>query len=244
MSEYFRVLQRLENQAAPRPGRAPVALRSVARPLPERVDEIDPQPSSPMEPSLPARTVRPVSINPVDRAFDALVQALRPSTTNETGSRIVLAAAGNDRGLSTIVNGLCRRAAHVGLRVQRARVVGASHESAPQERSADPGTLTLDFQDPGWADTFARWHHDQISDVLLIEAEPLGPTNNAALLARTCDGLVLVAQRSVTQRDALELAASQARATGCVLLGVILHAPRPARPRWLSRHLGIHTQGA
>jgi Mrp family chromosome partitioning ATPase len=55
------------------------------------------------------------------------------------------------------------------------------------------------------------------------------------LLARACDGLVIVAQSEVTHREALQLAAERARVVGCRTLGVVMHATKAPIPRWMRR---------
>jgi Mrp family chromosome partitioning ATPase len=76
------------------------------------------------------------------------------------------------------------------------------------------------------------------ADLMLIEAPPLLHSIDGALVARACDGLILVAERGVTERRALQEAANRARAAGCTLLGVIVTSVQRPMPSWLERLAG------
>jgi|HubBroStandDraft_1064217.scaffolds.fasta_scaffold252326_2 hypothetical protein len=59
-------------------------------------------------------------------------------------------------------------------------------------------------------------------DYLVIQAPPAGATNEAALLARMCDGMVLVLQANATRRVSAQRAKERLAAAHVRLLGTVL----------------------
>ena len=80
-------------------------------------------------------------------------------------------------------------------------------------------------------------------DFILVEAPPLDTAADAALLARACDGLVLVVESAVTPRDSLRRAIRIAEASGCRVLGLAMSEPQHSLPTWLSRLLSGTSRG-
>jgi len=74
-----------------------------------------------------------------------------------------------------------------------------------------------------------------VHDVVIIEAPPLGISVDAAIVARACDGLILVVEPNATPRDALSVAVERAETVGCRVLGVVMQGRPEWRPRWLRR---------
>jgi Mrp family chromosome partitioning ATPase len=74
-------------------------------------------------------------------------------------------------------------------------------------------------------------------DLVVVEGPPLSDSHDAVLLARSCDGLVIVGVAGVTERTALVAAAERTRVPGSRALGVVIMQPddRPAWLRWLLR---------
>jgi succinoglycan biosynthesis transport protein ExoP len=80
-------------------------------------------------------------------------------------------------------------------------------------------------------------------DVVLIDAPALLPVADAAILARTTSGVILVTRVASTRTDHLESAARSLRAVGEPLLGVVLNRTRAVkgwpyqtgRPRYFER---------
>lgn len=91
---------------------------------------------------------------------------------------------------------------------------------------ATPGLLSE------WLDTHAPGDR-----LILLEAPPLSNGLDAALLARACDGLIVVAEAEVTEREALHVAGERARASGCNTLGIAMVGSSDPMPRWLARLL-------
>lgn len=73
------------------------------------------------------------------------------------------------------------------------------------------------------------------NDLTIIEGPPLSRSLDAALVARYCDGLVLVARQGLTQRSELVSASDRVQATGCRVVGVVLLGARSWLPGWLDR---------
>ncbi len=92
----------------------------------------------------------------------------------------------------------------------------------------DTASVTLDV----WLAQASTRH-----DLLLIEGPPLSTSVDAALLARRCDGLILVAESERTPREALRSASERAQAAGCNVVGVVLAGSKEWLPKWLNRIL-------
>ncbi|GAB1822460.1 tyrosine-protein kinase domain-containing protein [Herbidospora sp. RD11066] len=67
-------------------------------------------------------------------------------------------------------------------------------------------------------------------DLVIVDAPPLLPVTDAAVLAVTCDGVLLVARAGRTRRDALTRAAGQLERVRARLVGGVLNFA-PVRPR-------------
>jgi len=102
--------------------------------------------------------------------------------------------------------------------------------------AASPGAVES-FRAGGSASGLSRWfeHPGGSVDFILVEAPPLDGAADAALLARACDGLVLVVESAVTPRDSLRRAIRIAEASGCRVLGLVVSEPRHTLPNWLRR---------
>ena len=82
------------------------------------------------------------------------------------------------------------------------------------------------------------------ADIVLIEAPPLAGSADAALLARVCDGLVLVVEAAVTSRAELRRAVHLAETSGCRVIGLVMRGKYRALPSWLRRLLYGSARGA
>jgi hypothetical protein len=178
--------------------------------------------------------------------FTALLDGLRAQTARNGGLRaLVLATPEPSPASGFVLDGLAARAEQLGMGVVRGELRGVpSRTLAPPRRTAAvdrsarhcfavasrPDHLASEMD--GWL----AQHHG--ADLVLIEAPPLLQSIDGALVARACDGLVLIAERGVTERRALQEAASRARAAGCTLLGVIVTSSERPMPAWLERLAG------
>ena len=72
-------------------------------------------------------------------------------------------------------------------------------------------------------------------EMVIIEAPPLGISVDAAMIARACDGLVLVVEAQNTPREALRDAIERADTVGCQILGIVMEGRPEYRPPWLRK---------
>lgn len=86
-----------------------------------------------------------------------------------------------------------------------------------------------------WLDE-ARSQHD----VVIIEAPPLGLSVDAAVVARACDGLILIVEPRVTTSAALLASVERADAVGCRILGVVTQGKTETLPAWLRQLINRH----
>lgn len=63
---------------------------------------------------------------------------------------------------------------------------------------------------------------EELADLVIIDAPPVLPVTDAAVLGAMASGVVLVVDASKTRRDAVRHAADQVRAVGATLLGSVL----------------------
>lgn len=178
--------------------------------------------------------------------FTTLLDGLRARSARTGGSRaLVLATAEPSSASGFVLDGLAVRAEQLGLEVVRGELRGvpsrplASARRAPQGDRTARHCFALAARPDHLATEMDAWlgQHQQ-ADLVLIEAPPLLQSIDGALVARACDGLILVAERGVTERRALQEAANRARSTGCTVLGVIVTSRERPMPTWLERLAG------
>jgi Mrp family chromosome partitioning ATPase len=75
-------------------------------------------------------------------------------------------------------------------------------------------------------------------DMVIVEAPALGLSVDAALLARGCDGLIIVVDSATTTKDSLRVAVERAQASGCRILGLVMTGTRRVMPDWMTRMAG------
>jgi Mrp family chromosome partitioning ATPase len=234
MSEYFRVLKRLDQDAA---AVDPVPiLHTAVRPA------VVPQPV-PRE--TPVRGVPP-RVLPHDAAYVALYDNIRATANGRSTRSLVFAGAASGDPTRLVVQGL---AAHVRRLSQRVLLAELTAENgrpslraradAPDGPIAAPEALPLDLRSHAGTDGVRAWLQAKNEiDLILIEATPLAQSLDAAMLACACDGLVIVTAAGRTSRTELQLAAERARAVDCRPLGLVVRADLHGIPPWLRRFLG------
>ncbi len=237
MSEYFRVLKRMEQGGAPREAR-PLALATAA-PV-----------AAPTEGAAPQRAAvsAPAPSSPGANAFAALFDSLRALDLGGM-PRVVFAAASPSACTSDVVEGLAAHASQLGLQVLVADLVqGAGGPLLRARHGGDgladgDGEIALDLRGRSRMRTVSDWLQRAApeADLVLIEAPPLSQSIDAPLLACACDGLVIVAHTEITTRQAMRTAAERSRSVGCRGLGVVMHGTRDHMPAWL-RHLPLLPQ--
>lgn len=240
MSEYFRVLKRIETDQ-PRHTVPPPALAAAKR---------APGPA-PLMPEVPiARASSAAQASPISpasaAAFATLFDNLRALANGHPARNLVFAGASTLESVRAVTTGLALHLETLGLQVLVAELTDAGGRSALRRRRGewneglDERTLVaLDLHGSAWSSEFANWLRvaTPCADLVIIEGRPLAKSIDSALLARACDGLVIVAQPEVTHREALQVAAERARVVGCRTLGVVMHAAKDPIPRWMRRVL-------
>jgi hypothetical protein len=88
-----------------------------------------------------------------------------------------------------------------------------------------------------------RWFERFGADFVVVEAPPLDTVADAALLARACDGLVLVVESAATSRAALRRAVRLAEVSGCRLIGLVVRESGRPLPGWFRRLLRGTSRG-
>ncbi|MBI3785544.1 MAG: hypothetical protein HY270_19295 [Deltaproteobacteria bacterium] len=239
MSEYIKALNRLRNTQAA----APALPTSEGEPA-----GVEP----PATLSAPAAT--PPAAPPRSRRlledYKDLYDRLRLVAPSDAARRFVIAGADAQGGARRVITGLSWHIESLGFRVLHAElclVNGRPILRRRREQSlASLSELGLEFagdlkpldlsQNAAQAEV-ADWlaAASRLADVVLIEGCTLSESVDAALLARSCDGLVVVAQAGVTDRTTLANAAERVRAAGCRALGLVLIGSKHPLPAWVRR---------
>jgi Mrp family chromosome partitioning ATPase len=89
------------------------------------------------------------------------------------------------------------------------------------------------------APEFAEWLESQAAayDYVVLDAPPLREFADGILLGRLSDGVVIVVQAEVTEKNELARAREQLEGAGVPLLGVVLNRTRDAIPALLKPYL-------
>jgi hypothetical protein len=239
MSEYFRVLKQIERDDVGE--RQPPASRLA--PTLDRSQASSATGTSSTVAAPPAAPLSPLAVT----AYGTLFDNLRALANGRPIRVLVFASVSVEESPRPVITGLAAEALRLGRRVVIAALTESAGRSLLQRRpcESDQATgagdaLPLDFSRPDWQAAFEHWACDAAADadLVIIEGRPLGQSIDAALLARACDGLVLVARTEVTPRQTLQAAAERARAVGCRTLGVVMHGPTSWMPAWLRRATG------
>ena len=236
MSEYFRVLRRIERDQ--RDGETPLPRRTAASP------EQQPEPETEVRPVPTVKVLPPRVLSAQAAAFATLFNNLRARASGEPLRSLVFAGVSAVEPLPTVINGLAEYAEGAGLEVLRAELTESAGRTLlrrHRHQLSDGGDpLELDLNAREWDTVFSRWLRAAAgsSTLVLIEGRPLTESIDSAVLARACDGLVLVAQTEVTQRNGLQTAAARARAAGCHVWGVVLYGTHDHTPHWIRRLIG------
>ncbi len=183
-------------------------------------------------------------------AHATLLDAMRAVTGRSHTPSVVVAGIANSAPASSVVEGVVDQAALRGVRLQVGDVVVTqSHRTlsirqdhAAAIEPADDGdahdsSLALEMTAPSAQETLKSWFDTAGSgfDLLIVAAPPILSSVDALLVARACDGLVLVAEPLTTQREEFEIAVERARASGCRMLGLVMNENRDWLPGFLSR---------
>jgi hypothetical protein len=178
--------------------------------------------------------------------FAMLLDNLRALSSDAAIPKVVLAGVSGREHLGEITHGLLTEAEGRGFQLLLAELAAGTdhrilrcHPEHPGSHvsATTPAPLEVTGNPPPaitrrWLEETATGH-----DFLLIEAPPLQSSVEAALLARYCDGLVILAETDVTGRLELKAAVERARAAGCTILGLVMIGVPTSQPYWLRKLL-------
>jgi hypothetical protein len=176
-------------------------------------------------------------------AFARLFDNIRALTNGNAIRTLVFAGASAREPVRAVIAGLSALVQERGLTVLTAELGHWSGRTIlrsraldaldSKERGAAPESIELGA--PARSVDVTDWlqEAERVADLVLIEGLPLEQSIDSALLARSCDGLVIVATTGLTARDALAVAADRAQTVGCRAFGLVLHSSRDRAPRWL-----------
>jgi hypothetical protein len=121
---------------------------------------------------------------------------------------------------------------------QAARYGTATDRAAAAEAVAHlPKPIRLELRGGPVPEVLSEWlaAAHATYQMVIIEAPPLGVSIDAAMVARACDGLVLVVEARATPRAALRESIERADTVGCQILGIVMEGTPEWTPLWLRR---------
>ena len=241
MSQYFRTLQRLEQQeAAEEP-----TVSNFVQPLAD--SDTGTTPGFP-----PATLGAPVKTIPAagHASYARLLEDLRAKASDELPATIVVAGISGSHGVRQVERGLQIEASRSSFRlllceigISDGRRVLRPHGDNPPGTASGPSGMDVLASSPielsgnQSVEALKAWLREAgaKNDLVLIEAPPLSSSVDAALLARAGDGLVLIVESAVTTKEALGTAIERSRGAGCRVLGIVMVGSLEWQPRWLRR---------
>lgn len=231
-----------EPTAAPRVAktRAP-ALAVAAAPKREALDAAQDILARQPAPLPATRVAAHKDVEEIFQNIQALTKGKRPLTLVLAGAASTDAVRALAASLGTCAESkgervLLAELSGAGVRGTLIRPCGADGRAAD---TADGGGVPIELHSGADPETVARWR-DQVSpgaSVTFVMGPPLVDSVNSALLASLCDGLVMVAVREDTHRDALTVAAERVRLTKAPTIGVVVDSGHSKTPLWLRRLL-------
>ena len=255
MSNYFRSLKRLEAESA-RDRAQPTAPAIVRVEAPEAPPVVESAPPPvritlpPLPPPTPAPQPTPITRAPVqdDRlvgGYAALFDNLRVLGNGVPLGAIVLAGASDSESCRRVADGLANEvirnrmtAAIAELSRAQTRPTLRMRMTSSNAGSPDPAGATrvqLDLRSGPLPNDLVEWLKDARArhDVVIVEAPPLGLSVDAAVVAKACDGLILVVEPRATASAALLGSVERAEAVGCRILGIVTQGANEKLPKWL-----------
>lgn len=172
-------------------------------------------------------------------SYGRLLDSLRAVDTGFPAPGVVLASASTRRSVRAVIDGLAHQARSMGVRLAVAELVFAESERVLRSRDDSsttlPTTESLELTGSGSDQILQDWFERATAgvDLLVIEGPPLARSVDAALMARAGDGLVIVAEPQSTLLEEFETAIERAKASGCLVLGMVLNRHTHWLPRFL-----------
>lgn len=174
-----------------------------------------------------------------DTSYGRLLDSLRATDTRFPAPGVVLASASTRRSVRAVIDGLAQQARSMGVRLAVAELVFAESERVLRSREDSsttlPTTSSLELTGSGSDQILQDWFERATAgvDLLIIEGPPLARSVDAALMARAGDGMVIVAEPQATLIEEFETAIERAKASGCLVLGMVLNRHTHWLPRFL-----------
>jgi hypothetical protein len=252
MSNYFQSLKRLEAESlrerAKPQGPAVVKIETPEAPPPE--PPVVRQPISvrtpPAAPATPPVHVRQTATDErMVGGYASLFDNLRVLGNGVPLGAIVIAGASDLESSRRVADGLANEIIRNRLTAAIAELSRAQSQPTLRMRmtssaiaAAEPTTaakVQLDLRSGPTPPDLAGWLGEARArhDVVIIEAPPLGLSVDAAVVARACDGLILVVEPRSTAADALVASVERAEAVGCRILGIVTQGTTERMPSWL-----------
>jgi Mrp family chromosome partitioning ATPase len=237
MSSYIQLLRRLdaeeaESEAAARSDASATAVRQEAHGGADAAPKV--------VPFVPVRMEEEISFvaDETSRSpgLDSLLDRLRGLLPARQPRRVVFSAASGEEAVTVFLQNLAARAVargmtavHLSVKQADGRTVLTAPNGEARSLSISPDAEEMPELAPLLGASAAEL------PLVIIEAPPLGSSGDAALIARACEGLVIVAQPGRTDRAALRAAAERARESGCRTLGIVMNDAPERIPAWLRR---------
>lgn len=256
MSNYFRSLKRLDAENAKE--RAQPAMPAIVRveaPAPSPIDVAPPPlrvtlpPPPPPQPAPPTQTIAARPIVQDERlvgGYAALFDNLRVLGNGVPLGAIVLAGASDGESCRRVADGLANEVIRNRMTAAIAELSRAQTRPTLRMRmtSSSPSAndsggasskVQLDLRSGSLPSDLVAWLGEARTrhDVVIVEAPPLGLSVDAAVVARACDGLVLVVEPRATASAALLASVERAEAVGCRILGIVTQGANEKLPKWL-----------
>lgn len=204
------------------------------------------RPETPRSPRKGVAPARPVPARPRTKrdSPDSAIYAqalgdLIIAAGGKVPGRVVFASATDHLCATSFVCSLAAHSRRIGLGVLAAEVTATRGRTAlswcepePLDRT-EPDPLALDLFNPRWPEDFANWRARTagFADMVVVAAPPLDHSVEGALVASEFDGIVVLAHRGFTARDAIEDAIRRCRSVHARLFGIAL--VDGAAPSWL-----------
>lgn len=193
----------------------------------------------PME--LPALRVAEVAA-PLE-GLEGIYHNVRALVRSQSPARVVFAGADSADASRSVVIGIAEHACKRGQRVVMAELMDPSGRTllvrlaTPNSQTHSAPLLELDLHGLDARERITQWLERELpeTDLLLIAGPALSESVDSALLASACDGLIIVAESGVTDREAIATAAERAKVTNAPTLGVVVDGTRDRLPAWLRR---------
>jgi PHD/YefM family antitoxin component YafN of YafNO toxin-antitoxin module len=251
MSNYFQTLKRLESvtaqeRAAPEP--TVVRVETVERPS-QQAEAPTPIQARVLVPAPAHKTPPPVVQQETvfeERlvgGFSSFFDNLRVLGNGVPLGSVVIAGASDFESTKRVADGLANEVIRNRLTASIAELSRAQSQptlrmrmtSSPAAAHTGHSAIHVNTRRNSGSPELATWLDGARSthDVVIIEAPPLGLSVDAAVVARSCDGLILVVEPRATTAEALQASVERADAVGCRILGIVTQGKHERLPLWL-----------